>query len=82
MQEDSTLRSLVQEYGAKKWSHIAEFLPGRKGKQCRERWHNQLDPEIKKGPFSQAEDAIIVTLQAKIGNRWVRTLFIVVACSF
>ena len=22
------------------------MLPGRKGKQCRERWHNHLNPDI------------------------------------
>lgn len=29
---------LVNRYGAKKWSTIAEALPGRIGKQCRERY--------------------------------------------
>lgn len=28
---------LVGKYGAKKWSTIAQALPGRIGKQCRER---------------------------------------------
>jgi hypothetical protein len=37
---------LVAMYGAKKWSLIAQKLPGRIGKQCRERWHNHLNPNI------------------------------------
>jgi hypothetical protein len=45
-------------------------LPGRIGKQCRERWHNHLDPQIKKEKWSQEEDKIILTMHAKLGNRW------------
>ena len=29
---------LVEQYGPKRWSVIAMHLPGRIGKQCRERW--------------------------------------------
>lgn len=41
------LIQLVEEYGVRKWSHIAQMLAGRIGKQCRERWHNHLRPDIK-----------------------------------
>lgn len=37
MQEDERIAQLVAQYGAKKWSIIAQNLPGRIGKQCRER---------------------------------------------
>lgn len=37
-QEDERVKELVAKYGAKKWSLIASFLPGRIGKQCRERY--------------------------------------------
>ena len=37
IEEDQTLLRLVKQYGAKNWSHIAKHLPGRIGKQCRER---------------------------------------------
>lgn len=33
-------------------SVIAKHLPHRKGKQCRERWFNHLDPNIKKGDWT------------------------------
>jgi myb proto-oncogene protein len=32
------MAELVQKYGPKKWSTIAQHLPGRIGKQCRERY--------------------------------------------
>ena len=51
-EEDAMVRSLVEEHGTKRWSVIAASLPGRTGKQCRERWHNQLDPAIKKDIWS------------------------------
>jgi hypothetical protein len=37
-QEDDLGRQLVAIYGPQKWSVIAEHLPGRIGKQCRERY--------------------------------------------
>ena len=46
--EDNELRELIDQHGTGNWTNIAEFLPGRSGKQCRERWHNHLNPGIKK----------------------------------
>ena len=36
-EEDDTLRGVIAMHGAKKWSFISSHLPGRLGKQCRER---------------------------------------------
>ena len=36
-EEDAKVVELVSKLGAKKWSTIASHLPGRIGKQCRER---------------------------------------------
>ncbi|KAF4349002.1 hypothetical protein F8388_008957 [Cannabis sativa] len=47
VEEDRILIGLVEEHGVRKWSYIAQMLPGRIGKQCRERWHNHLRPDIK-----------------------------------
>ncbi len=33
---------------------------GRTGKQIRERWHNQLDPDIKKDSWTQEEDRALI----------------------
>jgi myb proto-oncogene protein len=37
LQEDEKIVELVEKYGPAKWSIIAQSLPGRIGKQCRER---------------------------------------------
>lgn len=68
--EDDKLRELVQRYSPRNWSHLARMLGTRQGKQCRERWHNHLNPEIKKCPFSSEEDQIIIDLHSRIGNKW------------
>lgn len=42
---------------------------GRLGKQCRERWFNHLDPSINKGPWTHAEDHLLVEAQQLLGNK-------------
>ncbi|KAJ0245372.1 Transcription factor MYB118 [Hirschfeldia incana] len=53
-----------------RWSQIAKMLHGRVGKQCRERWHNHLRPDIKKDGWSEEEDRILIEAHKEIGNRW------------
>lgn len=69
-EDDKRVIALVGTYGAKKWSNIASHLPGRTGKQCRERWHNHLNPDITKKPWTEREDRIILETHKTIGNRW------------
>nr|GEV21757.1 transcription factor MYB98-like [Tanacetum cinerariifolium] len=69
-EEDRVLKQLVEKHGGRKWSDIAEMLKGRIGKQCRERWHNHLRPDIKKDFWTEEEDRILITNHAKVGNKW------------
>ncbi|KAG0283346.1 hypothetical protein BGZ96_012280 [Linnemannia gamsii] len=69
-EEDRQLRMLVNELGAEKWVLIASRLGSRTGKQCRERWHNHLDPKIDKSPFTAKEDELIFKLFAQFGSKW------------
>ncbi|XP_028087036.1 transcription factor MYB98-like [Camellia sinensis] len=69
-EEDRLLVQLVKEYGEKKWSHIAQMLNGRMGKQCRERWHNHLRPDIKKDLWSEEEEMKLIEVHRQIGNKW------------
>jgi hypothetical protein len=66
------LKSLVNLHGTSKWTTVAEALGGRSGKQCRERWHNHLNPDVKKGGWTAAEDRIIIKMQAALGNQWAK----------
>lgn len=54
----------------RRWSHIAQLLTGRIGKQCRERWHNHLRPNIKKDIWNEEEDRILIQAHSEIGNKW------------
>ncbi|KAM6900187.1 myb-related protein A isoform 2-T2 [Xenentodon cancila] len=69
-EEDQKVIDLVRKYGPKRWSVIAKHLQGRIGKQCRERWHNHLNPEVKKSSWTQEEDRIIYEAHKRLGNRW------------
>ncbi len=69
-EEDAKVIALVKKYGPKNWSVISSHLPGRIGKQCRERWHNHLHPDIKRGKWTSEEDEIIIRAHKEFGNRW------------
>ena len=67
--EDETILRAIKS-GMTKWSEIANQIPGRIGKQCRERWFNHLDPSIKKSGWTSEEDKILLEHQSRLGNRW------------
>eukprot|EP00962_Isochrysis_galbana_P022289 scaffold6644_cov123-Isochrysis_galbana.AAC.2 len=70
-EEDARLLSLIQAYQGKvRWSVIGSEMDGRSGKQCRERWHNHLSPEVSKSKWSTAEDRAIVEAVHLYGTRW------------
>ena len=48
--------------GTRAWTTVAQALPGRTGKQCRERWHNHLDNDIRKDAWSNEEDCKLLQL--------------------
>lgn len=71
-EEDETVVQLVERYGPKKWTLIARHLKGRIGKQCRERWHNHLNPNIKKTAWTDDEDRVIYQAHQQLGNQWAK----------
>jgi hypothetical protein len=68
--EDTTLRHLVQRFPPQQWSAISSHMANRSGKQCRERYHNHLDPSIKKTPWTAEEEQALEDAQARLGNSW------------
>ena len=68
--EDRLLVQLVHEHGIGNWSEVAKGLPGRIGKQCRERWHIHLDPNVCKDKWTIEEDMEIIRLNCIYGNKW------------
>jgi hypothetical protein len=75
---DELLRQLVSEHTdvsargrVDGYAQVAVHLPGRTGKQCRERWLNHLQPSLKQGPFSSEERRIFEEAHVRLGNAWV-----------
>jgi myb proto-oncogene protein len=60
----------VNEHGNSNWSLIAKHFSGRIGKQCRERWHNQLRPDIRREAWEADEERLLIDAHKRIGNKW------------
>jgi hypothetical protein len=71
-QEDETIIEFVHQFGTKNWTKLADLLPGRIGKQCRERWRNHLDPGNNSQPWTAEEDLLLIQLHEQYGNQWVK----------
>lgn len=61
-QEDALLLKLIKRFGPRRWASIASKIPNWEGKQCRERWHNHLDPGISKTSWSEFEEWMLFLL--------------------
>eukprot|EP00826_Nyctotherus_ovalis_P001253 TRINITY_DN1017_c0_g1_i14.p1 TRINITY_DN1017_c0_g1~~TRINITY_DN1017_c0_g1_i14.p1 ORF type:complete len:313 (+),score=36.74 TRINITY_DN1017_c0_g1_i14:103-1041(+) len=78
--EDRLLLRAVKGVSLVDWSEVAASLappspanyPKKTAKQCRERWHNRLDPSIKVSPWSSDEIATFFRLFRKYGARWAK----------
>lgn len=71
-EEDEKVIEWVKVHGPTSWTKLAETIPGRIGKQCRERWHNSLDPNLKKSSWTPEEDEMIISKQKELGNKWAK----------
>jgi len=73
-EEDAiVLRAIAQssEPTFTQWADLAPQLPGRSGKQIRDRWVNYLNPAINHLPFSREDDLRLWEGHNKLGKRWV-----------
>eukprot|EP00879_Flechtneria_rotunda_P002251 GHRR01002439.1.p1 GENE.GHRR01002439.1~~GHRR01002439.1.p1 ORF type:complete len:1108 (+),score=578.17 GHRR01002439.1:1014-4337(+) len=72
-EEHELLSQVVARFGnSRKWSEIAKHVPGRTGKQCRERWVNHMNPDIKKGAWDVAEELLLCKWHSILGSHWAR----------
>ena len=84
--EDELLKEIMRANGSVSWTIVADKLNlvnrdmQRTGKQCRERWRNHLDPELKRcveirdnqgrEAWEEEEDVILLDAHVKHGNKW------------
>lgn len=69
-EEDEKLSRIIAQYGPKKWDKVASFMPGRTGRQCRDRFHNYLNPSLTNGPWTREEDRILEQKVLEYGQHW------------
>lgn len=69
-EEDEMIIRFVKQNGPKNWVKLAGMLPGRIGKQCRERWTNHLSPNVAKVHWTEEEDQKLINLHKQFGNQW------------
>lgn len=69
-EEDRLLTESVKKIGERKWRLVAEAVPGRDAKQCRERWLGMISPKIDSRPFDPDEDRLLIEKQQELGNKW------------
>ncbi|KAI4371455.1 hypothetical protein MLD38_019688 [Melastoma candidum] len=67
-EEDRKLSEYIEVHGPKRWRDIAVL--NRCGKSCRLQWLNYLQPNIKRGNISNAEEDLILRVHKLLGNRW------------
>ena len=75
-EEDQALMRLVagaENPGGKvRWMEVASHLPNRDGPQCRLRWVNHLNPDIKKEGWTPEEDSTIINAHRVYGTKWAK----------
>ena len=68
--EDEILKAAVQKYGKQQWARVASLLNKKTAKQAKARWHEWLDPSIRKTDWSRAEEEKLLHLAKLMPAQW------------
>jgi hypothetical protein len=68
--EDLRLCELVETIGMTNWPKIASLMPDRNARQCRERYRNYLDPDLRWDRWTPEEDKLLIAKFRDLGPRW------------
>lgn len=71
-EEDKKIKLLVEKLGTDSWEIIAEYMPDRSARQCRDRYRNYLLDYLCQDPWTCEEDQLIMSKFSKIGAHWVQ----------
>lgn len=69
-EEDSIIKKAFEEDGIKNWNIIAERVPDRTAKQCRDRYVNYLKGNIFNDKWTTNEDNLLREKVKQIGKKW------------
>lgn len=67
---DIKLLELVEQYGTHSWMKIAKYFKNKTPKQCRDRWNNYVNPDIKRTAWTKEEDKQLLDYYSQIGPQW------------
>jgi hypothetical protein len=70
LEEDNLVTVAVRDLGTSSWYAIAERLPRRTARQCRDRWQNYLSPSVGNGPWTPEEDELLIDQYRQHGSSW------------
>ncbi|XP_062929790.1 snRNA-activating protein complex subunit 4 isoform X3 [Mobula hypostoma] len=71
--EDRLLLKAVAKYGSRDWFKIQEEIPGRVDSQCRDRYMNGLNRNVRKGKWTEEEENTFKSLLEKHGiGKWTK----------
>jgi pre-mRNA-splicing factor CDC5/CEF1 len=68
--EDEILKAAVQKYGKQQWARVASLLNRKTAKQAKARWHEWLDPAVKKTEWSAAEEEKLLQAAKLMPAQW------------
>jgi hypothetical protein len=70
--DDEALAAIVAATGSENWTLIAQKMPHEfTARQCRDRWHNYVNPELAKLSWTEAEDRALLQEYGRVGPKWV-----------
>lgn len=68
---DNRLSQAVRIYGTDNWSVVARYVSeDATPSQCQNRWSRTLDPDLKRGPWTEDEDNALRRAVDILGNAW------------
>ncbi|TVU27625.1 hypothetical protein EJB05_19119, partial [Eragrostis curvula] len=69
-EEDARLALFAKDHAFRRWRRVAEGMPGRSSKQCRDRWRHHLARDVYHRPFTAGDDEELARLFRRHGGRW------------
>ena len=69
-EEDERLKRIVMDIGYTNWSRVAELMPKRNARQCRDRWRGYLRPTLVTHQWTEEEDRALLQRYEEFGPRW------------
>src|ERR1700712_217957 len=68
--EDEILKAAISKYGLNQWARVSSLLARKTPKQCKARWTEWLDPQIRKIEWSKEEDEKLLHLAKLMPTQW------------